>query len=136
VTRGLLVLTAGTVGLWLVLAAGAAGLLGPGHWLPSGAAAGLCLVPSAGTFVLSRLLERRSPEEAAVAVLLGVVVRLGTALLGGLLLCRVVPELAAAPLRFWSWVLVFYLATLAAETFLLLPRSAGARTDPPNPLGR
>jgi hypothetical protein len=131
----LLWLVGGTAGLWLILA-GSVSLFRDDQWLPSAAAAGLCLVPTLATLGLTYVAARRSPEERAMAVLAGVILRLGTVMIGGLFLYPAVPELAASPIRFWAWVLVFYLATLAGETALILLRADDSPSGPPAPLGR
>jgi hypothetical protein len=120
-------LIAVTTVLW-VTAAGAAVLAdGPGHWLPSGAAAVLCLLPAVGTLVVAGLTERRTPLEAIGFILIAPLVRLLAVLALGGLLGVAVPELKASPARFVFWVAGFYLATLVTETVLLL---TGAKAKP------
>lgn len=101
----------------------------------------VCLVPAAVTLLISLWLRRRSPEEQALAVVLGVGVRVVAVLVGGLYLQKGLPaEWTAAEFKdpfggalagvraglnapsdrdFWVWVIAFYLFTLAAEVVLL-----------------
>jgi len=118
-------LVAVTVVAWAAAVAVAVGLDGPGHWLPSGVAAVLCLVPAVGTMIAVRATADRSPVEAIGAVLVAPLVRLVAVLLVGFGLWQAVPAFRDAPGQFWAWVLGFYLFTLVAETALLLPRQPG-----------
>jgi hypothetical protein len=111
-----------TAAAWAATAAAVAALDGPGHWLPSGVAAGLCLLPAVGTMIALRVTEHRSPVAAIGAVLLAPLARLAAVLVIGFGLWQSVPAFREAPGRFWAWVLGFYLFTLAAETALLLAR--------------
>jgi hypothetical protein len=118
--------------VWAVTAAAAVGVDGPGHWLPSGVAAGLCLVPAVGTLIAVRATADRSPVEAIGAVLIAPLARLVVVMLVGFVLWRLVPAFRESPARFWAWVLGFYLFTLVAETALLLSRPAGGGQRAPS----
>lgn len=120
---------------WLALTLAAVAADGYRHWLPSTAAAILCLVPAVGTTVLATATESRPPVEALGAVLLAPLIRLVAVLAGGLALWWVVPAFRPAPARFGAWVLGFYLITLVAETAVLLSRAGGSRSAPSGPAG-
>ena len=129
-------LLVGVTGLaWLGLALAAAAIDGDRHWLPSAAAAVLCLVPAVGTTVLATVTEYRSPVEAIGAVLMAPLIRLVVVLMGGFVLWRAVPAFRDDPARFGAWVLGFYLITLAAETAVLLSRPGSVRPAPTGPDG-
>jgi hypothetical protein len=119
-----------TTAAWAAAATAAAGLDGPGHWLPSAAALGLCLVPAVGTLVAVRATADRSPVEAIGAVLVAPLARLVVVTLGGFVLWRAVPAFRDDPVRFWGWVLGIYLFTLVAETAVLLSRPGDGRKAP------
>jgi hypothetical protein len=110
-----------TTTAWAAAATAAAGLDGPGHWLPSVVALGLCLVPAVGTLVAVRATADRSPVEAIGAVLVAPLARLTVVSLGAF---------RDDPVRFWGWVLGFYLFTLVAETAVLLSRPGDGRKAP------
>lgn len=119
-------LIAVTAVLW-VTASGIAVLIdGPEHWLPSGAAVVLCLLPAVGTLVLAGLTERRTAVEAIGFILVAPFIRLILVLAIGGLVGWSVPALKAAPARFVFWVAGFYLATLITETALLLGGRTGS----------
>lgn len=109
--------------LWLVLAGpvfwwqGAAGLEGLSY------AALLCLLPGCLVFLLTATFAL--PDRPATQVMLplvGTVLRL-VAVVGGVLGTRALrPELGFG--GFLLWVIVFYFATLAAETRILLKKPA------------
>ena len=102
-------LVAVTVVSW-VTAAGIAVLAdGPGHWLPSGAAAVLCLLPAVGTLVVAGLTERRTPVEAIGFVLVAPLVRL--ILVRSAIVVNVTAWLLAASWRqtdstVWRWSVI------------------------------
>lgn len=110
-----------TAALWLVLA-------GPVFWWRGTAglegiscAALLCLIPGCLVFVLAALFA--APERPATQVMLplaGTVLRLLFVLVGVLLVRGLRPELGLG--EFLVWVVVFYFATLAAETRILLKK--------------
>ena len=115
-----LVLIGSSLGCWIVAAAVAVLTDGPGHWLPSGAAVLLCLLPAVGTLLLAGWTERRSPVEALGFLLMAPVVRLVVVIGAGVLLGAAVPALRAEPARFAFWGAGMYLVTLVAETTVLL----------------
>lgn len=120
-------LIAATVVAW-GLAAGVAVLAdGPAHWLPSGVAVVICLLPAVGTLLVAQRTERRTPVEAIGFILVAPLVRLILVLLLGGLLGVAVPALKAEPARFVFWVAGCYLVTLVAETALLLGGNKASR---------
>lgn len=129
-----LLLVAATGVCWLATAGIAAALDGPQHWLPSGVAALLCLLPAIGTLVLAGWSKKRTPVEALGFVLIAPIVRLVLALGGGVIVGVLVPDLRAEPARFALWGAVMYLVVLVGETALLLAGSKGsapqATTEP------
>lgn len=129
-----LLLVLATCGCWAAAAGVAAAVDGPHHWLPSGVAALLCLLPAVGTLVLAGWSKKRTPVEALGFVLVAPVIRLVLALGGGVILGSLVPDLKADPARFAFWGAGMYLAVLVTETTLLLAGSKGsapqAATEP------
>lgn len=129
-------LLVGATGLaWLGLTLSAAALDDDHHWLPSTVAVVLCLVPAIGTTVLATVTEHRSPVEAIGAVLAAPLIRLIVVMVGGFVLWRAVPAFRGEPVRFWGWVLGFYLVTLVAETAVLLSRVGSRRSGTAGPPG-
>jgi hypothetical protein len=116
--------------VWLATAGAAAAVDGSGHWLPSGVAALLCLVPAAATLVVLKATEHASLVVSLGAVLVAPVARLAAVAVVGAVLWQAVPDFTAQPVRFAAWVMGFYLLTLAAETAVLL-----ARAGRPKPTG-
>jgi hypothetical protein len=111
-----LILTGITVGFWLLLA-------GPAMWLAGSAglegltiAAAICLVP--GWLVFLFASGYGSPNFQAVAVLGGMLLRMAFVLVGTVAVYVARPDLRFR--EFFVWLLVFYLATLAVETALIL----------------
>ena len=102
--------------LWLFLA-------GPAWWLRGSAGlegltygAVLCLLP--GWLVFFLAARYRDAEFRAMSVLAGTVIRLLVVLPGVMVVQSIRPHL-----RLWEflvWVVIFYLAMLAAETWLLV----------------
>ena len=80
-------------------------------------AAVLCLAPGLAVAVLSQWAsaERRD----VTGVLLGMGVRMATALLGALAVCEYRPDLRHS--GFLWWLSAFYLVMLAVETRLVIP---------------
>lgn len=120
---GLLVLL--TVGLWSLLAlpahrlAGAPGLEGLTY------AALLCFAPGVVTTVLAAVLSNSSASSLRLVLFLSGMLFRMFVVLGGALAVRVYrPDLTVR--EFYAWLLVFYLATMAAETFLILKPSRSA----------
>ena len=115
-------LTGIAVGAWLVLGA-LVWLALPGeNWRPSTIAMAICLAPVLATFAVLNQTEHRGPVVAIGAVLIAPLVRLVAVVMLGALAYAAVPEVKADPFRFLCWVTVFYMVTLATETYLLLPK--------------
>jgi hypothetical protein len=144
VTRALVRLTAAVILLWVVLAVPASLFWDGGPVIPldarpvlvvSGAAALVCWLPAALTLaVLTWWRRRRPPVELVAAFLLGVVMRMGLTLGGGLVVfLALLPVGPPGRYVFWVWLLVFYLATLTVETLLLVGPAPADRTtvEPP-----
>jgi hypothetical protein len=124
-------LIAGTVGFWLA-AAGGAFLLKRPEWVePSIPAAALCLFPEALTLRWATRAAGGSPDSQLVAFLGGMLVRMALVLAGGLALYFLAP--ACHRPAFWVWVAVFYLFTLALETFLVVGCLRGQDVSGPPP---
>ena len=109
-------LSAAVVALWLVLA-------GPAWWLAGRSgieglsySAVLCLVPGWLVFFLSS--RYRVADTRVQVILIATTVRLLFVAAGTLVVLQVRPELRLR--EFLVWIIVFYLATLVAETALLL----------------
>lgn len=109
-------LSAAVVALWLVLA-------GPAWWLAGRSgieglsySAVLCLVPGWLVFFLSS--RYRVADTQVQVILIATTVRLLFVAAGTLVVLQVRPELRLR--EFLVWIIVFYLATLVAETALLL----------------
>jgi hypothetical protein len=80
----------------------------------------LCLVPTALTFLWSSWGLKQTADQQLVAVLGGTGVRMFFVLGLGLLLANTVDFLHAHQIKFWLWVLVFYMTTLALEMVLIV----------------
>ena len=90
-------------------------------------AAGLCLLGSSLALAISR--RYREPDQVLIGFLLGMLVRMGLPLCGGILI-----QIRCGPLAkagFLVYLVLFYLVTLAGETILSLPdhRVAGRVTE-------
>ena len=108
-----------TAGLWLLL-------IGPAYFLAAtdgligvSIAAGLCLVPGLLVLALSTILS--ASGSPAGAILSGNVLRMLFVLVGSLVVRSFLPTLGIR--EFIVWLLVFYLATLLAETCFILKLS-------------
>jgi membrane protease YdiL (CAAX protease family) len=112
---------------WAAAAGIAAAVDGPANWLPSAVGMAVCLVPAIGTMIALQATQDRGPVEAIGLVLAAPLIRLVAVCLVGGLLWQVVPAFKAEPVRFWAWVLGFYLVTLVAETGLLLAKTGRTR---------
>jgi hypothetical protein len=123
VKRNLTVLVGGVLALWLLLAIPAQLVWGETALWFSGTAALLCLLPAVGTLLWSQWSFKGSPEQRLAAMMGGTMVRMFLAGGGAMLLFSAVPKFHES--AFLIWVLVFYLATLGLEVFLLV-REASA----------
>jgi hypothetical protein len=93
----------------------------------SGCALAICLVPAAGTLAWSIWGQRQSPGLQLIVVLGGTAVRLLAVFAAALALSQRLEYFQREP-GFWTWVLVWYLLTLALEvTVLLTGQPAGDR---------
>ena len=111
-----LILTGFTVGFWLLLAAPAMWAAGSAGLEGLTIAAVICLVP--GWLVFLFASGYGSPNSQAVAVLGGMLLRMVFVLVGTVVVYSMRPDLRLR--EFYVWLLVFYLATLAVETALIL----------------
>jgi len=121
VIRHLLLLLGGTAGFWALWALLAHALWGDDSVVQSAAAAGLCLMPAAATFVWAAWAYRQSADKQLAMVLGATGVRLFVVLGGTFVLYTSVPYFRqdVAP-GFLIWVAIFYLFTLALESLLAL----------------
>jgi hypothetical protein len=119
VIRRIGILIGSTVALWLLLGLPARNFWHEAELVYSGVAAALCLVPTCATLAWSCWAWTQAPEMQMVAVLGGTGIRLFGVLAGAAALHSGVLYFRAHP-GFWTWVLVFYLFTLALEIILLL----------------
>jgi len=119
VIKGLLGLVIGTLVFW-GLVTYPASLLWPDDptWVWSTTAAALCLVPTAVTLIWTRWADANKPEQQLLAVMGGTGVRMVFVLGVGLLLFLCVKEFAYQ--RFWIFVVVYYLVTLALEMIFVV----------------
>jgi hypothetical protein len=116
-----------TLALWLVVVIPVRYAWSTTQAVYSGCALAICLVPATGTLAWSIWGQRQSPGQQMVAVLGGTAVRLLAVFAAGLVLYQRVEYFQKEP-GFWTWVLVFYLLTLALEVAVLLTgRPAGDR---------
>jgi hypothetical protein len=125
VTKALLWLVGGTVAFWGLLTYPAR-LVWPDDptfaWTT--AAALLCLVPTALTLAWTSWAYREQAQQQLVAVLGSTGVRLFVVIAVGMVLFLNVKEFEYQ--RFWLFVIVFYLFTLALEMVLIV-RGAAAK---------
>jgi hypothetical protein len=123
--KALLGLIAGTVAFWALVTYPARLLADAQEWeageltlLWSTTAAALCLVPAALTLAWTRWAYRSNPEQQLLAVMGGTAVRMGIVVVAGLVLFLGVKQFAYQ--RFWIFVILYYLFTLALEMVLIL----------------
>ena len=98
-------------------------------------AAAVCLVPASLTLLLIDLLRKRTPVERVVATLAAPFIRMILAGGGGMVLFFVCPLIHDHDrgFPFITWMVVFYLATLAVETRLLyIDTTASAEAESSN----
>ena len=104
------------IGLWLLLA-GPAYLLAGSRGIEGLAYAAALCIP-VGCIVIFIAGRWSSSDAPLVAVLVGMLARMGV-VLGGVLVLQVYrPDLQLV--EFAIWIILFYIVTLAAETLLLL----------------
>jgi hypothetical protein len=96
----------------------------------SATAALLCLVPTALTFAWTRRAHAAQPEQQLLAVMGGTGVRMAFVLAVGLVLFLGVKEYEYQ--RFWMFVVVYYLFTLALEMILIVRGTAAQPAQPKN----
>jgi hypothetical protein len=118
--RRVLLLIAGSLAFWLLLALPAR-VLGGGDAIVifSGSALSLCLVSAVGTLSLASWGLEKHPEQQVTMILGGAGLRMFFVLCAGLLISKCVAYYQEQT-SFWIWLLVFYLFTLALEMGLLL----------------
>ncbi len=107
---------------WVLVAAIAAVVSGPRGWLAAAIVAGTCWLGAQLALILSRPPER--PGDAAKAMLLGMLPRMGMPLAMAVVLSRILPQKTLADLGGLYYLMmllvVFYHWTLATEIALLL----------------
>ncbi len=127
--KGLLWLVGGTVAFW-ALVTYPARLLWPREpifqW--SLAAALICLVPTAVTLAWTRWAYAGKPEQQLLAVLGGTAVRMVFVVAAGMVLFYSAE--AFEHQRFWIFVVVYYLFTLALEMVLIVRATAPGQAQP------
>ena len=123
--KSILVLTASTVLLWVVLIVPGYLVWGEPALLHSLTALGICLVPALVTLAWATK-PNLSPETRVLAILGGSGIRLFATLGLGLVLTKFLPE--SFPEIFWLWVGFFYLFTLLVEVVLLLGKKENSLT--------
>ena len=123
--RSLGFLVGGTALFWLLVVVPARFLWGDSAVLFSGVAALLCLIPTALTLVWSQRSFRGLPEHQLLAVMGGTGLRMVFVIAVGMALFFSLP--AFYYIRFWLWVIAFYLVTLTLEMGILVygPAAAG-----------
>jgi hypothetical protein len=122
VKQRFLLLLAGGVTIWLLVAWPVYALAGESGLLHSGVAAALCLALVAATFLWSELTVGGTPEEQLTAVFGGMGIRMAGVLIVAFALHQTVPALHED--AFLIWIVVFYLVTLALEIILIVRRQA------------
>jgi hypothetical protein len=125
VIRTVALLLGGTAGLWLLAAYPAYLLGGSEGMVHSAVAAGICLLPMAGTLAwAARALRGGKPEQALAAVMGGTGLRIVVVIGAAVALYLTAPYFHSR--GFLIWVVVFYLVTLTLEMCLLLSRHGEA----------
>jgi hypothetical protein len=129
----LLLLLGGVLAFWVLLAV-------PARWLGggdravvySGTAALLCLIPAAGTLLLTERLGRGRPNQRLLMHLGSTGIRMFFVLMAGCGLFLGVPFFREQ-FGFLIWLAVFYLFTLALEVVLLLAGQPAEQRPSPEP---
>jgi hypothetical protein len=94
-------------------------------------AAFVCLLPAGLTLILIDRLRKRAPVEKAVATLAAPFIRMILSGGAGIWLYVDWPLIHAHGFAFITWMIVFYLVTLAVETSLLyIDTTASANAEP------
>ena len=93
------------------------------HITAAAVAVGLTVPAAFGTFWLTRWMAARNPLGGPVGMLVGTVLRLAVAFGGGAAAFLLAPDLRAAGIAFWFWLLFAYLSSLVVETALLVGQS-------------
>jgi hypothetical protein len=128
--KGLLALVAATVAFWAVITY-PAHLLWPedAAFAWSTAAAVICLVPTAVTLAWTRWAYAAKPEQLLLAVMGGTAVRMAFVIAVALVLFYNLE--AFQHQRFWIFVVVYYLFTLALEMLLIVRGTTTAEQAQP-----
>lgn len=111
-------LTAIMLAFWVLAGAISCGLHGFSGVELTGYALVVCLIPGWLAFIVPAVY--RAPAAALAAVVVGMIVRLAFCGAGLWIVSRLRPDLGPRP--FAWWLVVFYLASLTAETYLLVRR--------------
>jgi hypothetical protein len=118
--RRVLLLIAGSLAFWLLVALPARALGGGDAAIVfSGTALLLCLVPAVGTLIWAAWGLKEHPEQQVTVIVGGSGLRMFFVLCAGLLISKCVPYYEEQT-SFWIWLLVFYCFTLALEMGLML----------------
>lgn len=129
--KDLLWLVGGTVVFWALLTYPAR-LVWPEdptfQW--SMTAAVLCLVPTALTLAWTRWAYKGQAEQQLLAVFGGTAARMGVVIVVGMVLFLSIKEFEYQ--RFWLFVIVYYLFTLALEMVLVVRGTAAGPAQPKN----
>jgi hypothetical protein len=127
--KGLLGLAVGTAALWVLLTVPAR-LLWPEDAILSWstAAALICLGPTAVTLAWTHWAYAGKPEQQVLAVFGGTAVRMVVVIAVGLILFYSLESFQYQ--RFWIFVVVYYLFTLALEMILIVRGTAAQQAQP------
>jgi hypothetical protein len=130
VIKGLLWLVGGTVAFWALVTVLTLQLWGESSVLFSTTAALMCLVPTALTLAWTRWAYKAQPEQQLLAVFGGTAVRMVMVIAVGMVLFLNVKEFEYQ--RFWLFIIVFYLFTLALEMVLIVRGTAAQEAQQKN----
>lgn len=120
-SRRLLYFVGGSISFWVLVAIPARRLWGDTSAVYAATALLLCLVPTTLTLAWAAWAQHKTPEQQMTIVLGGTAVRLFAVGVGALVLHRTFEFFRQETTPgFWTWILVFYLFTLALETTLLV----------------
>lgn len=126
--RRQLLLIAGSLAFWVLVAIPARLLWGDAAAAYSAVALVLCLVPTSLTLFWADWAYRQPADQQFTMVLGGTGLRLFLVLVGAFALYRLVPFFQDQETPgFLLWVLIFYLFTLALETVLSVAARPGAK---------